>query len=80
MSSAILYAEVSVVCILFLLLISVKAKNCMLLQSKRRAFLAVTLSDMLLFSMDAIWIFVDSNMLAVSTTNTGIPKGIALCK
>ncbi len=68
MSSSVLYAEVSVVCIAFLLLISIKASKCMFLQSQRRGFLAVAISNMLLFALDAVWIFVDSNILSVSTT------------
>jgi diguanylate cyclase (GGDEF)-like protein len=68
MSSNILYAEVNVACILVLMLIGVKAKKCMLLQSQRRGFLAVVISSVLLFSLDAVWIFVDSNMLPISMT------------
>ncbi len=68
MYSGILYAEVSAACILFLLLISVKARKCMLLQAQRRGFIAVAVSNMLLFALDAVWIFVDSDMLRVSVT------------
>lgn len=68
MSSAILYAEVSVVCILFLLLISIKASKCVFLQSQRWGFLAVAVSNMLLFALDSVWIFVDSNTLSISPT------------
>lgn len=68
MSSTILYTEVCVVCILFLLLISLKAGKCMFLQAQRRGFLAVAVSNMLLFALDAIWIFVDSSMLSLSMT------------
>lgn len=75
MSSAILYAEVSVVCILFLLLISAKARKCMFLQSQRRGFLAVAISNILLFALDAVWVFVDSNMLSVSTTLNWLLNG-----
>ena len=68
MSSSVLYAEVSAICISVVLLISSKANKCMFLQSQRRGFLAVAGSNMLLFALDAVWIFVDSNILPISTT------------
>lgn len=76
MSSSILYAEVSIVCILFLLLISIKANRCMFLQSQRRGFLAVAISNMLLFALDAIWIFVDSDMLSISLSWNWLLNGV----
>ena len=75
MSSAILYAEVSGVCILILLLICFKANKCMFIQSQRQGFLAVAISNMILFSLDAIWIFVDHNMLSVSVIWNWILNG-----
>lgn len=68
MSSSVLYAEVSAICVSVLLLISIKANKCMFLQSQRRGFLAVAGSNMLLYMLDAVWIFVDSNALSISVT------------
>ncbi len=66
MSSSILYAEINGVCILFLLLISIKARESVFLQSQRNGFLLVSCSNILLFLLDAIWIFVDSDTLFFS--------------
>ncbi len=68
MSNAILYSEVCAVCILSLLLISIKSGKSAFLQSQRHDLRLVALSNMLLFALDAIWIFVDSDMLPISMT------------
>lgn len=66
MSSVVLYAQISAVCILFLMLIAVKANRGIFWRAQRRGFLAVAVSNMLLFTLDAVWIFVDSRQLPVS--------------
>ncbi|MDD3242881.1 MAG: GGDEF domain-containing protein [Eubacteriales bacterium] len=76
MSSAVLYAEVSFVCILFLLLISIRAGRSAFPQSQRRGLLAVAASNMLLFALDAVWIFVNSDMLSISVTWNWLLNGM----
>ncbi len=75
MSSVILYAEVCAACILFLLLISIKVKKSVFLQTQKQLFLAVTISNMLLFALDAFWIFVDGDFLPVSTIGNWLLNG-----
>lgn len=75
MSSAILYVEVSAVCILVLLLISLKINGSAFLQSQRLGILLVAISNILLFALDAIWIFVDNNMLPISVPMNWLLNG-----
>lgn len=75
MSSQILYAEVSTVCVLFLILIAIKTKKSVFLQSQRYLFLMVIISNMTLFILDAIWIFVDSKALPISLTMNWLLNG-----
>jgi diguanylate cyclase (GGDEF)-like protein len=60
--------EVNLVCILFLLLISIESGRNVFLLSQRRSFLFVTVSNIVLFTLDIFWIFVDSSTMPVSTS------------
>lgn len=75
MSPAILYSEVSMVCILFLLLICLKTKNSVFLQSQWHGFLAVVISNMILFSLDVVWIFVDNKKLPMMAAGNWLLNG-----
>lgn len=75
MSSAVLYAEVSITCILFLIMMSVKANKSVFLEAQRQGFVVVALSNALLFALDAVWIFVDQGTLGISRTMNWILNG-----
>lgn len=59
----VLYSEVNLLCILFLLLIGRKLENSSYAQDRRRLFKYVLLSNCFLFAVDIVWIFVDKGVL-----------------
>ncbi|MDD3485257.1 MAG: diguanylate cyclase [Atopobiaceae bacterium] len=76
MSVTVLYAEVCIICILFLLLIALKARRSAFPQSQRQSYLAVCFTNMLLFVVDACWIFVDSDAALSSPALNWLLNGL----
>ncbi|MDD3334512.1 MAG: diguanylate cyclase [Eubacteriales bacterium] len=66
MENSILYSEINIVCILVLVMLSVKVKNSMLIQNQRQKFLAVIIVNIFFLLLDAIWIFVDNRVLGLT--------------
>lgn len=76
MSNTILYFEINILCIFCLILISIKANRYLFLQAQRNGFLAVTITSMIFFSLDAMWVFVNGNMLNISVTINWLLNGL----
>lgn len=66
MANSILYSEINLVCILILLLLSIKVKKSMFLQEQRHLFYLVMVSNILFLLLDAVWIFINNNVFAIT--------------
>lgn len=68
MSYSVVYTEVNVLCILVLLLLCYKLKNCSYRQNNRHFFTIEILANCVFFAIDVLWKLVDSKLIPTANT------------
>ena len=76
MINAILYSEINLLCVLFLLLLSVKVSKSMFLQGQRQTLFKVAISNVLFLLLDSVWIFVNNNVFGISILINWVLNGL----
>lgn len=68
MLNSLLYSEVNCVCVLFLILLSLKVRNSAFLQAERNLFLRVMILNIAFFILDAVWIFINNSGIEIAVS------------